>query len=118
MSQSDAEAFRALMRNSWRRYGEGQDLGKFGEGEPSLPEGEVLPGVFVIHRVVPPISGGLGSGGQLLPGAPRSSDDMHECFSKALEEAERRVVEYSKLPEWGPRENERYARRRDPPPQI
>ena len=59
-----------------------------------------------------------GSGGQLLPGALLSSADMHECFSKALEEAERRVVEYSKLPEWGASENERYARRRDPPPQI
>ena len=36
-SESDAEAFRALMRKSWERYGERQDLGKLGEGEPSLP---------------------------------------------------------------------------------
>ena len=30
--------------------------------------------------------------------------------------AKLRVVEYSKLPEWGASANERYARRRDPPP--
>ena len=58
------------------------------------------------------------SGGHLLPGALLSSADLHDCFDKALEEAERRVVEYSKRPEWGASENERYARRRDPPPQA
>ena len=57
------------------------------------------------------------SGGQLLPGALLPAADMHDCCDKAIEEAERRVVEYSKRPEWGASENERYARRRDPPPQ-
>ena len=65
-----------------------------------------------------PAESNAGPGGQLLPGALLSSGDLQECFDKALEEAERRVVEYSKRPEWGAGENERYARRRDPPPQA